>query len=62
MAALGRGHAAAEESPLTHCHPSLLGRWGSPQDVADAVLYLVRADYITGEVLFVDGGQRWAHR
>ncbi|MFL7791842.1 MAG: SDR family NAD(P)-dependent oxidoreductase [Anaerolineae bacterium] len=41
---------------------TLLGRWGSPQDVADAVLYLVRADYVTGEVLFVDGGERWAHR
>jgi NAD(P)-dependent dehydrogenase (short-subunit alcohol dehydrogenase family) len=39
---------------------TLLGRWGSPQDVADAVLYLVRADYVTGEVLFVDGGERWA--
>ncbi|MBN1977312.1 MAG: SDR family oxidoreductase [Anaerolineae bacterium] len=41
---------------------TLLGRWGSPQDVADAVLYLVRADYVTGEVLFVDGGERWTHR
>jgi len=41
---------------------TLLGRWGSPQDVADAVLYLVRADYVTGEILFVDGGERWAHR
>lgn len=41
---------------------TLLGRWGSPQDVAEAVLYLVRADYVTGEVLFVDGGERWAHR
>jgi pteridine reductase len=41
---------------------TLLGRWGSPQDVADAVLYLIRADYVTGEVLFVDGGERWAHR
>jgi pteridine reductase len=41
---------------------TLLGRWGSPQDVVDAVLYLIRADYVTGEVLFVDGGERWAHR
>jgi NAD(P)-dependent dehydrogenase (short-subunit alcohol dehydrogenase family) len=41
---------------------TLLGRWGSPQDVAEAVLYLVRADYVTGEVLFVDGGEHWAHR
>ena len=41
---------------------TLLGRWGSPQDVADAILFLVRADYVTGEALFVDGGERWAHR
>lgn len=41
---------------------TLLGRWGSPTDVADALLFLLRADYITGEVLFVDGGERWAHR
>jgi pteridine reductase len=40
---------------------TLLGRWGSPQDVVDAVLYLIRADYVTGEVLFVDGGERWGH-
>jgi NAD(P)-dependent dehydrogenase (short-subunit alcohol dehydrogenase family) len=38
---------------------TLLGRWGGPQDVVDAVLYLIRADYVTGEVLFVDGGERW---
>jgi len=38
---------------------TLLGRWGSPQDVVDAVLYLLRSDYVTGETLFVDGGERW---
>lgn len=35
-----------------------LGRPGSPADVARAVLFLVReADYITGQVLAVDGGR-----
>jgi pteridine reductase len=34
-----------------------LGRVGTPQDVADAVLYLARAAYVTGSTLFVDGGQ-----
>lgn len=34
-----------------------LGRVGSPRDVADAVLYLARAEYVTGEILRVDGGQ-----
>jgi NAD(P)-dependent dehydrogenase (short-subunit alcohol dehydrogenase family) len=35
-----------------------LGRWGQPDDVADAVLFLAsrRARYITGECLTVDGG------
>lgn len=35
-----------------------MGRWGDPQSVADAVLFLAsaRASYITGIVLPVDGG------
>jgi NAD(P)-dependent dehydrogenase (short-subunit alcohol dehydrogenase family) len=36
---------------------TVLKRWGTPNDVADAVLYLVRAEYVTGEVLMVDGGE-----
>jgi 3-oxoacyl-[acyl-carrier protein] reductase/pteridine reductase len=39
---------------------TLKGRWGTAQDVADAVRFLVEADYITGEVLVVDGGERLA--
>jgi NAD(P)-dependent dehydrogenase (short-subunit alcohol dehydrogenase family) len=38
---------------------SLLGRPGRADDVADAVLFLVTSDYITGEVLTVDGGSRF---
>jgi 3-oxoacyl-[acyl-carrier protein] reductase/pteridine reductase len=42
---------------------TLKGRWGTPRDVADAVLYLIQASYITGEVLVVDGGERFGpHR
>lgn len=40
---------------------TLLERWGSPDDVAEAVLYFVRADYVTGNILFIDGGQRFGH-
>jgi pteridine reductase len=34
-----------------------LQRIGSPDDVAAAVLYLVRADFVTGETLVLDGGR-----
>jgi pteridine reductase len=36
---------------------TLLGRVGSPEDVADAVAFLARADFITGTTLVVDGGR-----
>lgn len=35
-----------------------LKRHGNPTDVADAVLYLLRSDFVTGQVIFVDGGRR----
>jgi pteridine reductase len=34
-----------------------LGRLGSPEDVAGAMLYLLDAGYVTGEVITVDGGR-----
>ena len=34
-----------------------LGRLGSPDDVAQTVLYLLSADYVTGETIIVDGGR-----
>jgi pteridine reductase len=36
---------------------TLLGRVGSPDDVADAVLYLAGANFVTGTTLVVDGGR-----
>lgn len=36
---------------------TLLRRWGTPEDVAHALRYLLEADYVTGETLFVDGGE-----
>ena len=33
-----------------------LGRYGTPQDVADAVLFLAKASWVTGVILPVDGG------
>lgn len=39
-----------------------MGRFATPQDVADAVLYIATAPQVTGEILHVDGGAhagRW---
>ena len=41
---------------------TLLGRWGTPEDVAFAVRYLLEAEYVTAAVLTVDGGERYGHR
>jgi pteridine reductase len=40
---------------LTRTTP--LARLGSPDDVVAAMLYLLDADYVTGDVLVVDGGR-----
>lgn len=42
------------ESPLLSKIP--LGQMGKPEDIAEAVAYLLTAQYVTGEVLRVDGG------
>lgn len=36
---------------------SLLGRIGTPEDVADAVVYLTGASFVTGSTLVLDGGR-----
>jgi pteridine reductase len=36
---------------------TLLGRVGTPEDVAEAVVYLATAGFVTGATLFVDGGR-----
>lgn len=41
--------ALAERAPLK--------RNGSPDDVVQALLYLLRADFVTGETIVVDGGR-----
>ncbi len=51
-----------EEKLARIAQKTLLERWGTPEDVADAVLYLLRADYVTGEVIVVDGGERYGYR
>ena len=38
-----------------------LGRDGSPEDVVQAMLYLLHAEYVTGETIIVDGGRHVRH-
>jgi hypothetical protein len=40
---------------LAHTNP--LNRHGDAEDVAAAVLFLLKSDFITGQVIFVDGGR-----
>ncbi len=44
---------------LAGLHP--LGRVGEISDVADGILYLERATFVTGEILHIDGGQTAGH-
>jgi 3-oxoacyl-[acyl-carrier protein] reductase/pteridine reductase len=41
---------------------TLLNRWGIAKDVSNTVLFLVNSDFITGDVITVDGGERYGHR
>ena len=34
-----------------------LGRWGGPDEIARAVLFLIETEFVTGECLRVDGGR-----
>ncbi len=52
---LPEGTSAEEQEQAIRRVPS--ERLGSPADIARAVVYLVENDFITGEVLRVDGGQ-----
>lgn len=49
------GWPAAAQQKFVDATP--MRRLGTPDDVAQAVIYLASASYVTGEVLFVDGGR-----
>lgn len=48
--------AVAPDQVERRAAETALGRVGSPEDVADAVLFLASADFVTGATLVVDGG------
>lgn len=47
----------SEGQKQTILNQTLLNRTGSPDDLAEAVLYLSNAPFITGQILSVDGGK-----
>jgi NAD(P)-dependent dehydrogenase (short-subunit alcohol dehydrogenase family) len=53
------GHDPKSYDGLAALHP--LGRVGEISDVADGILYLERATFVTGEILHIDGGQTAGH-
>jgi NAD(P)-dependent dehydrogenase (short-subunit alcohol dehydrogenase family) len=52
-------HQTADEFEA-EAESTLLGRSAPPEDIADAVLYLVGASSVTGQMLTVDSGQHLA--
>ena len=52
-------HAPETHGALAGLHP--VGRMGEMSDIADAVIYLDSAGFVTGEILHVDGGQSAGH-
>ena len=59
IAAMTKGQSGAATLPPATTVP--LGRFGTPQDVAKGVLFLLSDDasFITGETLRVEGGGYW---
>jgi NAD(P)-dependent dehydrogenase (short-subunit alcohol dehydrogenase family) len=52
-------HDPASYEGMGALHP--LARVGEIGDVADGILYLERASFVTGEILHIDGGQSTGH-
>ena len=52
-------HDPTSYEGLADLHP--LGRVGEISDIVEAILYLERATFVTGEILHIDGGQAAGH-
>ena len=52
-------HTPEAYDTLASLHP--VGRMGEISDIAEAVIYLDSAPFVTGEILHVDGGQSAGH-
>jgi NAD(P)-dependent dehydrogenase (short-subunit alcohol dehydrogenase family) len=52
-------HAEETHDTLAALHP--VGRMGDVGDIVEAIAYLETAEFVTGEILHVDGGQSAGH-
>ncbi|KRE46521.1 SDR family NAD(P)-dependent oxidoreductase [Paenibacillus sp. Soil724D2] len=52
-------HPVEAHDALAKLHP--MGRMGESHDIVEAVIYLDSANFVTGEILYVDGGQNAGH-
>jgi NAD(P)-dependent dehydrogenase (short-subunit alcohol dehydrogenase family) len=52
-----RWHAGRDEAARTTRERTPLKRNGTPEDVAEAVLYLCTTPFVTGQIIVVDGGR-----
>jgi NAD(P)-dependent dehydrogenase (short-subunit alcohol dehydrogenase family) len=52
-------HEPSTYEALASLHP--MGQLGEVDDVVDAIVYLEKAPFVTGEILHVDGGQSAGH-
>jgi NAD(P)-dependent dehydrogenase (short-subunit alcohol dehydrogenase family) len=52
-------HPVETHEALAGLHP--VGRMGETGDIVEAILYLETAEFVTGEILHVDGGQNAGH-
>jgi NAD(P)-dependent dehydrogenase (short-subunit alcohol dehydrogenase family) len=52
-------HAEETHDALAAMHP--VGRMGDISDIVEAIAYLETAEFVTGEILHVDGGQSAGH-
>jgi len=52
-------HGEETHAALAGLHP--VGRMGEAGDIAQAIIYLESAGFVTGEILHVDGGQSAGH-
>ncbi len=49
-------HDLTEEEIKDFCEETPLGRLGKPDEIADAAIYLANADFVTGQILGINGG------